>query len=86
MTKRTLVQSFAERRCLVKAVKRGLSVCSFRAGRKKDFSVEPPRDSRVRAKELVDSEGQQSCNLSGTAGLIFRARLKENLWDGLFTS
>ena len=38
----------------MKAAKRGLNGCSFRAGRKKGFSVEPPRNSRVSAKGFVD--------------------------------
>ncbi len=41
---------------MVKAVKRDLEVCNFRAGRKKEFSVDPPRDSRVSAKGFIDPE------------------------------
>ena len=37
-------------------------------------------------KGWLTRRGSVYCNLSGTAGLIFQARLKENLWDGLFMS
>ena len=58
MTKRACIRVFQRGGVWCKPLNEDMMLVASESGGRKSFSVEPPRDSRVSAKGLVDSEGQ----------------------------